>query len=243
MQDQHHSEDTPARQGVWKLFDRIAHRYDLLNRLLSMGCDCWWRRKMVGQFPKKQNLRVLDLATGTGDVLFSIQRRFPKLAMGVGLDMSQGMLAQARQKWMRRENATMLHLVRGDATALTFPDASFDAASISFGIRNVIDTPKGLREIYRVLTPEGRALILEFSLPANALIRRFYLFYFRHILPRIGAWLSGDAYAYTYLNRTVETYPYGDAFCQLLADAGFEKVTAQPLTFGIATLYIADKTG
>ena len=86
-------------------------------------------------------------------------------------------------------------------------------------------------------------MILEFSLPANALIRRFYLFYFRHILPRIGAWLSGDAYAYTYLNRTVETYPYGDAFCQLLADAGFEKVTAQPLTFGIATLYIADKTG
>lgn len=233
----------PSRQHAFKMFDRIAHRYDLLNRLLSMGTDKGWRRRMNRRMPQGSRLRVLDLATGTADVLISMDRACPQVASGVGLDMSGGMLKYGQIKLNKLGLADKFRLVRGDATRLGLASDQFDAVTISFGIRNVLDVSEGLREMGRILKPGGRALILEFSLPANRPFRALYLFYFRHILPRIGAMLSGDSYAYRYLNETVETFPYGEDFCALMREAGFERVKATPLTFGIASLYEGEKPG
>ncbi|MBI2424004.1 MAG: bifunctional demethylmenaquinone methyltransferase/2-methoxy-6-polyprenyl-1,4-benzoquinol methylase UbiE [Candidatus Hydrogenedentes bacterium] len=235
------AESGPSRVAVWQMFDRIAHRYDLLNRLLSMGRDVAWRKMLVKRLPAVDNPRVLDLATGTADVLFAMERALPTLEQGVGLDMSAGMLSFGRQKVLARGLERRLSLVRADATRIPFEDNSFDAVSISFGIRNVLDMDEGLREMCRVLRPGGRALILEFSLPANRPFRALYLFYFRHILPRIGGLISGDSYAYRYLNETVESFPYGSAFTGRMAQAGFGSTSATPLTLGIATLYTGDK--
>ena len=231
----------PSRKEVWKMFDRIAHRYDLLNRLLSAGQDVVWRKK-VGKFlPQKQKLHVLDVATGTADLLIYMRETNPAVASGVGIDMAEQMLAIGREKLAKKGLDQQFTLRTGNAEAIPFSDNQFDAATISFGIRNVTDVPKALREMHRVLKPGGRALILEFSLPNNNLLRTLYLFYFRNILPKIGGLISGDFYAYKYLNNTVETFPYGKDFCKLMEYAGFNNVRMTPLTFGIATIYYGDK--
>lgn len=223
------------------MFDRIAHRYDLLNRLLSLGQDVVWRNRVARCLPEKSGQHILDLATGTGDQLISIFSKSGRAASGIGIDMAENMLALGRSKLKKRRLDSSVKLQTGDATAIPFPENTFDAVTISFGIRNVTNVPHSLREMRRVLQPGGRVIILEFSLPKNRLLRRFYLFYFRHILPRIGGLISGDSYAYRYLNETVETFPYGDEFCDLLREAGFEAVKMTPLTFGIATIYQGDK--
>lgn len=225
------------------MFDRIAHRYDLLNRLLSLGQDVVWRKKVAAHLPDLAQMQVLDLATGTGDLLLTLARRNDNVAGGVGIDLAEKMLEIGRQKITRQGLDGMLRLQAGDAVQIPFDDQQFDAVTISFGIRNVLDVPRSLSEMRRVLNPGGRALILEFSLPANALLRKLYLFYFRHVLPRIGGLISGDSYAYRYLNETVETFPYGEAFCELMRQAGFEAVRMTPLTFGIATIYQGDVPG
>lgn len=237
----HTSRTEPPRSDVWRMFDRIAHRYDLLNRLLSMGQDVAWRKRMARHLPERPGMDVLDLATGTGDQLIFLFDQRPDLGEGIGIDMAEEMLRHGRGKLPRRPSGERLSLMTGDATDIPFPEDRFDIATISFGIRNVTDVSRGLAEMHRVLRPGGRALVLEFSLPANALFRRFYLFYFRHILPRVGGLISGDAQAYRYLNTTVETFPYGEAFCGLMREAGFENVSATPLTFGIASIYQGDK--
>lgn len=234
--------DSPSRMQAFKMFDRIAHRYDLLNRLLSGGTDVRWRKTMNRRIPEGKNLRVLDLATGTADVLIAMEHACKNVASGVGLDMSGGMLKYGQQKLVSLGLDQKFRLVRGDATCLGLDDKQFDAVTISFGIRNVLDVNQGLEEMHRILKPGGRALILEFSLPANRPFRAAYLFYFRHVLPRLGALISGDSYAYRYLNETVETFPYGEDFCQLMRNAGFEDVTATPLTFGIASLYQGERS-
>lgn len=223
------------------MFDRIAHRYDLLNRLLSMGTDRGWRKKMVHYLPGQGPLHLLDLATGTADVLLFFERTSNRIARAVGLDLSAGMLGYGREKVRRAGLDEKLALVRGDGTRLPVADNSFDAVTISFGIRNYLDVDAGLREMLRILKPGGRALILEFSLPGSALVRLPYLFYFRNVLPLVGGAISGDAQAYRYLNKTVETFPYGDAFVHLMRKAGFTNARAIPLSFGIATLYLGDK--
>jgi demethylmenaquinone methyltransferase/2-methoxy-6-polyprenyl-1,4-benzoquinol methylase len=228
----------PTAGDSWRMFDRIAPRYDLLNRLLSFRRDVAWRKALVRALPAGDRLRVLDLATGTADVLLSLCAPHGKIQRGTGLDKSAGMITLARPKIA---NAPVpLDLVRGDACGLGFRDASFDAVTIAFGIRNVPDVPAALREMRRVLRPGGRALILEFSLPANALVRSGYLLYFRHVLPRVGGVVSGDAQAYRYLNESVESFPYGEAFAAMMRDAGFLGVTAMPQSLGIATLYTGD---
>jgi demethylmenaquinone methyltransferase/2-methoxy-6-polyprenyl-1,4-benzoquinol methylase len=233
-------QETPSRQHVWTMFDRIAHRYDLLNHLLSGNRDVAWRRKMAAMLPLRTELDALDLATGTGDQLLTLAET-GKLRSGVGIDLAEKMLAIGREKIEQRKLSATLRLQTGDAGAIPFEDSLFDVVSISFGIRNVLDVPTSLREMHRVLRPGGRALILEFSLPRNAVVRRSYLFYFRHILPMLGSIISGDSYAYRYLNQTVETFPYGEAFCSMMREAGFTDVTATELTFGIATIYSGDK--
>ena len=231
----------PTEAESWKMFDRIARRYDFLNRLLSFRQDVVWRKRMIQCLPEGDSLALLDLATGTGDVLINIHRISGRIGNGVGLDMSGGMLSYGRVKLLQKNLTDKLKLMRGDAMAIGTADQSFDVATISFGIRNVPDVPKALRDIHRVLKPNGRALILEFSIPRNPLIRIGYLFYFRHILTRIGEWISGDSEAYKYLNSTVEAFPYGDEFVTLMQDAGFNRIEAHELTFGIATLYVGDK--
>lgn len=222
------------------MFDRIAGRYDLLNHLLSGNRDRAWRRKMVRLLPEDGNLRILDLATGTGDQLLALYDS-GRVESGTGIDMAEKMLAIGRDKIEARGLSDRLDLQSGNAEKLAFEADKFDAVSISFGIRNMTDVPVTLAEMYRVLKPGGRALILEFSLPTNPLMRKFYLFYFRHVLPRLGAVISGDRAAYRYLNQTVETFPYGEAFCRLMTEAGFKNVAANRLTFGIASIYQGDK--
>jgi len=160
---------------------------------------------------------------------------------GTGIDMAEKMLAIGREKIEARSLSDRLHLSTGNAERIPLETDTFDVASISFGIRNMTDVPRTLAEMRRVLKPEGRALILEFSLPENRLMKWLYLFYFRYILPRLGAIISGDSGAYRYLNKTVETFPYGEAFCHLMTEAGFKNVVANRLTFGIATIYQGDK--
>ncbi len=222
------------------MFDRIAHRYDLLNRLLSLGRDVAWRKKLVRHLPEGRDLEVIDLATGTADVLLALETS-GRVRRGIGVDLSWGMLTFGRKKVVARGLDDRLLLVRSDATRLGVAGEAFDAVTIAFGIRNVTDVAAGLREIHRLLKPGGRALILEFSLPQNRPFRWLYLFYFRHVLPRLGGLISGDSQAYHYLNRTVETFPYGADFEALMADAGFRHAKGIPLTLGIATLYIGAK--
>jgi len=235
------SKPVPSRQHVGQMFDRIAHRYDLANRVLSMGTDSGWRKRMAHDLPAHEDMMILDMATGTGDVLLAMHRMNNRVRSGVGMDISSNMLAIGRDKIEDRGLASAFRMVRADATCIGAANDTFDAVTISFGIRNVPDVPAALREMHRVLKPGGRLLILEFSLPGNPLFRPLYLFYLRHFLPRIGGMLSGDQSAYRYLNQTIETFPFGGDFCALMQEAGYREVAAQPLTMGIATLYRGDK--
>lgn len=228
---------TPSRHEVWKMFDRIARRYDLLNRLLSFGRDVAWRRQVASYLPPGDSLTVLDIATGTGDLLISVYENSERVKTGVGIDMAVRMLELGEAKIAQKGLSGWLSVREGDARAIPFPDRSYDAVTIAFGIRNVDPVETGLAEMRRVLKPGGRALILEFSLPENWLLRQLYLMYFRYILPLVGGVISGDTYAYRYLNRTVETFPYGGRFCALMQAAGFVKVEVHRMTFGVASIY------
>lgn len=230
-----------AHGESWHMFDRIARRYDLLNRLLSFRRDVAWRRVLCRSLPEGEALEVLDLATGTADVLVGLFAAPGKVRRGVGLDMSANMLSLAGEKLAQRGLDGTVSLLRSSAAAIGMKDDVFDAATMAFGVRNVGDVPAALAEIRRVLKPGGRALILEFSLPRHWWFRGLYLFYFRHILPAVGGLISGDRAAYRYLNRSVEGFPHGEAFKALLEDAGFGNTQARTLTFGIATLYQGDK--
>jgi len=223
------------------MFDRIAPRYDLLNRLLSFGRDTAWRRRLAVRLGDRSDQRILDLATGTADVLLTASRVSRTVRFGVGLDPAAAMLRRARAKTARRRLEDRLAVLQGDATDTPFQDDCFDAVTVAFGIRNMADVPAALQEARRVLRLTGRLLVLEFSVPAHRAVRPAYLFYFRHVLPRLGAWISGHPSAYRYLNESVESFPHGEALCEAMAAAGFENVHAQPLTFGVATLYQGEK--
>lgn len=230
----------PSRHEVWRMFDRIAPRYDLLNRVLSGRRDVAWRHRMATLLPAGDRLRLLDVATGTGDQILSLMDASPRIVEACGVDMSEGMLEHGRAKIRARSLEGRVTLKRGDATAIPEPDAAYDLTTISFGIRNVENVVAGLREMRRILRPGGRALVLEFSQPTARWFRGLYFFYLRHMLPIIGGWFSGDREAYRYLNVTIETFPSGDAFCALMREAGFTQVHAIPLTLGIASIYVGD---
>lgn len=217
------------------MFNRIARRYDLLNRLLSARRDVVWRKKCVRLLPDAP-LTVLDLATGTADMISTLLRERPNIRQVIGIDPAVDML-----KIGRRKLNGAAALLNGDAQQLAVRNESLDAITIAFGIRNVPDVDKALAEMYRALKTGGQLLILEFSLPRNRFVKTFYLLYFRHVLPFIGGVISGDRQAYQYLNATVEDFPYGKKFCRRLEQAGFVEVRERPLTFGIATIYSAKK--
>jgi demethylmenaquinone methyltransferase/2-methoxy-6-polyprenyl-1,4-benzoquinol methylase len=231
----------PSRERVWLMFDRIAGKYDLLNHLLSFGFDLYWRKGMSGFLPPGTELALLDLATGTGDQIISVMKRSDRVKQAVAIDMSPQMLAIAGKKISRYRWRSKVKMQTGEGSKLEFPDDTFDVVTISFGIRNFMDLQHSLAEIRRVLKPAGRLLILEFSLPQNLIMRRLHLFYLRKILPVIGRIISGDDYAYRYLNETIETFPYGESFCSILSNSGFSRVKSLPLTCGIVTIYQGEK--
>ena len=229
---------TPAKS--WQMFDQISNHYDLLNRLLSLGLDKNWRRELKYYLPEGTDLSLLDLATGTGDVLLTLIKA-PSIATGHGIDLSKNMLQAAQDKITNTGLRSQLTVSEGDAAQIPFENGKFDVVTISFGIRNTESPQKVLSEIFRVLKKNGRALILEFSLPANPVLRSLALFYLRTIVPGIGGLISGNAEAYRYLNRTIEQFPCGESFCDLMQEAGFRIVRFDPLTFGIATIYQGTK--
>ena len=228
-----------SKKTSFEIFNRIAKSYDSVNRILSFGLDVGWRNKVGALLPHGRNLRLLDLATGTADQVIMLCDLNQNIESAVGMDLSEEMLDIGRTKISRFNGK--IRLETGDAVSLPIKDAQYDAITISFGIRNVDDPLVSMREMYRVLNDGGKALILEFSLPKNPMIRLGHLFYLRWVLPLVGGLISGDYAAYKYLNTSIEEFPYGDAFCELLSEAGFEKVRAHPLTYGIETIYEACK--
>ncbi len=226
-----------AEPSVGRMFDRIAPTYDLLNHLLSLGLDFSWRRKAVRQLDASHDLKVLDLATGTGDMLITLFHERPNVAQAAGLDISENMLAACREKLRKHGLVDRARLLCADASKMPLADGTFDAATMAFGIRNTADASATLREIHRVLKCGGTALILEFSLPACPVMRWFYLRYLRLAVPFIGALISRDRHAYRYLNESIEGFHSAEDFVALMRHAGFDEVSVVPLTFGVASIY------
>lgn len=229
-----------TKKDSFRMFDAIAGQYDFVNFVLSLGLHARWRTKIRQSLPAGGQLEVLDLATGTGDVAIELARD-QRVVHVEGLDMSVGMLEIGRKKLVERHLTSKINLIEGDAQAIPFTDNSFHAVSISFGIRNVPDVLKCMREALRVLKPGGRFLVLEFALPKSHLFRAIHLFYLRNILPHIGRMLSGHSSAYRYLNETIEEFPHGGEFLALMRQAGFKETRFLSLTFGIVNLYIGEK--
>ena len=224
------------KQQVERMFDNIAHRYDFLNRFLSLGIDSVWRRKAIKILNTVKPKSVLDIATGTGDVAFEIQKKLETEKL-VGLDLSEGMLKYAREKSKKRGLEDKITFIKGDSENLEFKDNSFEGVIVSFGVRNFENINKGLSEIYRVLKPGGKLVILEFSKPKKFPVKNLYNFYFTNILPLWGKLISKDQSAYTYLPESVKAFPEGNEFCSIMEQQGFTKVEQKPLTFGICTIY------
>ncbi|HEY0369674.1 MAG TPA: ubiquinone/menaquinone biosynthesis methyltransferase [Chthoniobacterales bacterium] len=217
-------------EAVRSMFDRIASRYDLANHLLSGGVDFLWRRRAAGLVRQWQPRRVLDLATGSGDLALAIARALPQAEI-TAADFSEEMLAIARSKGLPRT-------VVADAMQLPFNDASFDCITVAFGLRNMADWGGALRETSRRLTSDGHFLVLDFSIPTGAL-RPFYRFYLHNCLPTFAGIVTGQKDAYEYLGASIERFPSGDAMLRLLEANGFLDARALPLTGGIATIYTA----
>lgn len=229
------------KESSWKLFDEIAPRYDLLNRILSFGLDLRWRAQLVKFLPQGKDLSLLDVATGTADVLLILQKRCSRIRSARGIDLSENMIAIGRTKIKEKGLESSIALQIGDGQAIPFPDNSFDVVTVAFGIRNMPDVTRVLSEIRRVLRDNGRALVLEFSLPHNPVIRAGHLMYLRYVVPAIGYLFSGHYAAYRYLNKTIESFPYGREFCRMMTENGFAGVKANPLLFGVASIYQGDK--
>lgn len=222
------------------MFNAISTSYDRVNRILSFGIDVRWRKKMVEHLPQGERLTLLDLATGTCDQLLTLMQS-GKFASAIGMDLAEEMLKMGREKVSQSPFSKKVVLQLASALEIPLEENVFDCVSISFGIRNVVDIAKCLEEMHRVLKPGGKGLILEFSLPKNRAVRFFHLLYLRYFLPLIGGIVSGKRSAYSYLNQTIESFPYGNAFCQFMEKGGFTKVKAYPLTWGVATLYVGEK--
>ncbi len=223
-------------EAIEDMFDAVAPRYDLLNRVLSLGIDRYWRSRAVRLLTDEQPTRVLDVATGTADLAIKVERMLHPREV-VGVDLSAEMLQYGRKKLDRLGLSPRISLVQGDAEELPFPDDAFDAALVAFGVRNFEDLEGGLQGIRRVLRPGGTLVVLEFSQPRAAPIKQLYAWYSRHVLPRIGGILSPAQSAYEYLPSSVAAFPDGPDFLDRMAASGFTALRWDPLTFGIASLY------
>ncbi|MDH3999409.1 MAG: bifunctional demethylmenaquinone methyltransferase/2-methoxy-6-polyprenyl-1,4-benzoquinol methylase UbiE [Desulfuromonadales bacterium] len=228
---------TEKGRGIRDMFDKIAPRYDLLNRLLSLGIDRRWRRFAVAQLDVPENGAVLDIATGTGDVALEVARQTPASVQIVGSDFTQGMLVLGQEKVDASPYKERIVMVNNPCESIPHPDGVFDGVTIAFGIRNVVDRQKGLEEMARVLKPGGKAAILEFAAPLNPLFRSIYYFYFLKVLPWLGGLLSQRS-AYQYLPDSVMEFPDRETFKQMMEQAGFSDVRVHNLTGGIAAVHV-----
>jgi demethylmenaquinone methyltransferase/2-methoxy-6-polyprenyl-1,4-benzoquinol methylase len=232
-------EKAGKKEQVAKMFNNISHRYDFLNHFLSLGIDRLWRKSAIRILQPLKPQFILDVATGTGD--FAVQAMKLDPVKIVGIDISEGMLKIGREKVERLNLSPKIELLKGDSENLEFSDNSFDAVTVGFGVRNFEDLEKGLSEILRVLKPGATLVVLEFSRPRKFPMRQLYNFYFKNILPGLGRLISKDKSAYTYLPESVEAFPDGIDFENILKKVGFKETSCRTLTFGISSIYIARK--
>ena len=230
---------TGKKEQVATMFDNIAHKYDFLNQLLSLGIHKGWRKKAVRLLAPGKPKKILDIATGTADFAIAAIKLNPEKVTGV--DISAGMLKLGQEKVNKLGLQDKIELKPGDSENLPFPDNSFDAITVGFGVRNFENLEKGIADIFRVLNPGGAIAILEFSKPQHFPVKQVYYFYFRYLTPFIGKLFSKDNSAYTYLPESVNAFPAGEEFLKILRKAGFKDAKAISLTFGIASIYIAKK--
>ncbi|GAA4108662.1 bifunctional demethylmenaquinone methyltransferase/2-methoxy-6-polyprenyl-1,4-benzoquinol methylase UbiE [Aquimarina addita] len=227
------------KEQVTEMFDTISGNYDGLNRVISFGIDIKWRKKVVQLVANTKPEKILDVATGTGDLAINLVETGASEI--IGLDISAGMLEVGRDKIQKKKLNSVITMVLGDGESLPYEDNYFDAITVSFGVRNFEHLEKGLTEIYRVLKPGGIFIVLETSIPTKAPYKQFYRFHSTKILPLIGRLFSKDRSAYSYLSKSAAAFPYGKAFNNILQKIGFIEVKDNPQTFGVATIYTASK--
>jgi len=228
------------KQQVAGMFDKIAFRYDFLNRFLSGGIDIYWRKKAIRELAALHPQKILDVATGTGDLAI-LCNKFLKPETIVGIDISEGMLQLGRQKIDKLLLNNEIRLEKGDSEAINFPGASFDAVMVAFGVRNFENLHQGLGEMLRVLKPGGKLVVLEFSKPTSAFLKAIYGIYLRIVAPGIGQLISRNREAYQYLNDSVQKFPEGNDFLTIMNDVGYTATYLKPLTGGICTIYCGSK--
>ena len=229
------SSDLNKKKQVEQMFDNISPKYDLLNRVLSMGIDIQWRKDVIKMVKASEPQTILDIATGTGDLAIMMGKNTN--AKITGLDLSAGMLDVGRKKVKEAGLENRITMVQGDSENLPFEDNTFDCATVSFGVRNFENLEKGLAEINRVLKPGGTFVILEFSYPTTFPMKQLYTFYSKNILPAIGKLVSKDQSAYTYLPDSVRAFPHGEEMKNILKNVNFNQPIDKKLTFGIASIY------
>lgn len=231
--------DLTKKEQVEQMFDNISGKYDELNHILSMGIDVGWRKKVVKIIKNQNPKTVLDIATGTGDLAIMMAKATD--AKITGFDLSAGMLEVGRKKIAELNLENRIEMIQGDAEKMPFDDNSFDCITVAFGVRNFENLKNGLDEIYRVLKPGGKFVILEFSQPQSFPMKQLYGFYSKNILPMIGKKISKDKSAYTYLPESVKAFPYGEEMKKILKSSNFIKTTDKKLTFGISSIYASLK--
>ncbi len=227
------------KEQVADMFDSISRKYDFLNHFLSMGIDISWRRKAINILKSDQPELILDVATGTGDFAIESLKLNPDKVIGV--DISEGMLEVGRKKLKQKGLDHIITLEFGDSEGLNYPDNNFDAVIVAFGVRNFENLGKGLKDMWRVLKPNGKVIILEFSKPEVFPFKQLYHFYFKAILPITGRLVSKDQAAYTYLPASVNEFPYGEEFLKILKETGFTQTECTTLTLGISSVYTGIK--
>ncbi|MCG8319306.1 MAG: bifunctional demethylmenaquinone methyltransferase/2-methoxy-6-polyprenyl-1,4-benzoquinol methylase UbiE [Cytophagales bacterium] len=232
-------EQLGKKEQVARMFNNISRRYDMLNHLLSFGVDIIWRKKAIKMLKPYKPQLILDIATGTAD--FAIEALALNPQKVIGVDISEGMLAVGRKKIAKMGLQDKIELQTGDSEKLLFSDNKFDAIIVSFGVRNFENLEKGLEDMYRVLKPGGTTVIVEFSKPTVFPFKQLYSFYFKYILPLIGKIISKDNAAYSYLPESVQAFPYGDKFLEVLKKTGYKNTACRPLTFGISSIYLGQK--
>jgi demethylmenaquinone methyltransferase/2-methoxy-6-polyprenyl-1,4-benzoquinol methylase len=228
------------KKQVEKMFDKIAFRYDFLNRFLSAGIDVSWRRKAIKELVSIHPKNILDVATGTGDFAFT-SYKILKPEQITGIDISDGMLEIGRKKVKKLGLESQVQLLNGDSEAIFFDDSSFDAVTVAFGVRNFENLERGLSEIYRVLKPRGKLIVLEFSKPSLPVIKNLYNFYMRFVTPKIGKLISKNNEAYQYLNNSVQKFPEREKFIQILNQLKYRHSFYKTLSLGICTIYCGEK--
>ena len=231
--------DSSKKEQVAQMFDQISGRYDFLNHFLSFGIDKGWRKQLVREAKKTAPERILDIATGTGDVAIALEKTGAREI--IGLDISNGMLEVGRQKVIKRGMSPTIRLEFGDSEEIAYDDGSFDLVTAAFGVRNFEHLDRGLSEMTRVTKKGGTVIVLEFSKPTSSPFRQLYGIYSEYILPTFGKLLSKDDSAYSYLPESVKAFPYGSAFLDHMKAAGLSELRCVPLTFGVASLYIGKK--